>query len=74
MLIQAYERAEASAIQPLSYLHMVFASAIGVLIFAETIRVNVLWGSALIVIAGLFTIWRERVRSKAEQNADRPTY
>ncbi len=64
MLIQAYERAEASAIQPLSYLHMVFASVIGVVVFAEVLRSNVLWGSVLIIAAGLFTIWRERTRAK----------
>lgn len=62
LLIRVYEIAEASAVQPLSYLHMVFASILGVMIFSETIRANVMAGSVLIIAAGLFTIWRERTQ------------
>jgi drug/metabolite transporter (DMT)-like permease len=59
-LIKCYEVAEASAVQPFAYLQLVFASAIGLLVFAETIRLNVAMGAALIVGAGLFTLWRQR--------------
>ncbi|WP_317056737.1 DMT family transporter [Roseovarius rhodophyticola] len=62
-LIKCYEVAEASAVQPFAYLQLVFASIIGVSIFAETIRTNVAIGAALIVAAGLFTLWRQRVSS-----------
>ncbi len=62
-LIKCYEVAEASAVQPFAYLQLVFASAIGVTIFSETIRTNVAVGAALIVAAGLFTLWRQRVAS-----------
>lgn len=63
-LIKCYEMAEASAVQPFAYLQLVFASILGILVFNETIRMNVALGTALIVAAGLFTLWRER-RSKA---------
>ena len=63
-LIKCYEMAEASAVQPFAYLQLVFASILGILVFNETIRINVALGTALIVAAGLFTLWRER-RSKA---------
>lgn len=63
MLIRCYEVAEASAVQPFAYLQLIFASAIGVLIFGETISLNVAIGAGLVVLAGLFTIWRERSRS-----------
>ncbi|MEQ8899210.1 MAG: DMT family transporter [Roseovarius sp.] len=63
-LIKCYELAEASAVQPFAYLQLVFASILGILVFNETIRMNVALGTALIVAAGLFTLWRER-RSKA---------
>ncbi|SMC62686.1 DMT family transporter [Primorskyibacter flagellatus] len=60
LLIKTYEVAEASAVQPFAYLQLVFASIIGVLLFAETIRPNVAIGTAIIVAAGLFTLWRAR--------------
>lgn len=60
LLIKTYEVAEASAVQPFAYLQLVFASTIGVVIFAETIRPNVAIGAAIIVAAGLFTLWRAR--------------
>ncbi|WP_025898789.1 DMT family transporter [Sneathiella glossodoripedis] len=63
-MIKAYEVAEASAIQPFAYLQLVFASAIGLTIFGETLRINVIVGAGLIIAAGLFTFWRERVRRK----------
>jgi drug/metabolite transporter (DMT)-like permease len=62
-LIKCYEVAEASAVQPFAYLQLVFASTIGITVFAETIRPNVAIGAALVVAAGLFTLWRQRVRT-----------
>lgn len=59
-LIRCYEVAEASAVQPFAYLQLVFASSLGLLVFAETIRPNVAIGAGVIVAAGLFTLWRER--------------
>jgi drug/metabolite transporter (DMT)-like permease len=61
-LIKALELAEASAVQPFTYLHLVFAALIGTTVFGETVETSLLLGGALIVAAGLFTIWRERVR------------
>lgn len=59
-LIKAYEAAEASEIQPFAYLQMVFAIAIGMTIFGETLLPHVAFGAAIIVLAGLFTLWRAR--------------
>lgn len=64
LLIRAYEVAEASAIQPFAYLQLVFASAIGFVVFNETLRPNVAIGAAIVVCAGLFTLWRARVAEK----------
>ena len=58
-LIRCYDVAEASAVQPFAYLHFVFASAVGVFVFSEDLKVNVMIGAGLIVAAGLFTLWRE---------------
>ncbi|MCT8330023.1 DMT family transporter [Albidovulum sediminis] len=62
LLIRAYEAAEASAIQPFAYLQLPFAAFLGITIFGETLRVNVLIGAGIVVLAGLFTLWRARVR------------
>ncbi len=60
LLIKCYEVAEASAVQPFAYLQLVFISALGVLVFGETIRANVALGVIIVVSTGLFTLWRER--------------
>lgn len=59
-LIRCYEVAEASAVQPFAYLHLVFASIIGVMLFSETLATSVAIGAAIVVMAGLFTLWREQ--------------
>ncbi|WP_299046862.1 DMT family transporter [uncultured Tateyamaria sp.] len=60
LLIRTYEVAEASAVQPFAYFQMVFAAAVGISVFGEVLEVNVIIGAAIIVAAGLFTLWRER--------------
>ncbi len=62
LLIRCYEVAEASAVQPFAYFQLVFASAVGMAVFGETLRTNVAIGAAVIVAAGLFTLWRERAQ------------
>ncbi len=60
LLIKAYEVAEASAVQPFAYLQLPFAAALGMAVFGETLRANVALGAAIVVGAGLFTLWRAR--------------
>ncbi len=60
LLIKCYEVAEASAVQPFAYFQLVFASALGILVFGEVLETNVLVGATIIVAAGVFTVWRER--------------
>lgn len=63
LLIKTYDHAEASAVQPFAYLQLPFAAALGMVAFGETLRMNVAIGAVIVVGAGLFTLWRERVRS-----------
>ncbi|MGO4907489.1 DMT family transporter [Pseudorhodobacter sp. W20_MBD10_FR17] len=60
MLISAYEVAEASAIQPFAYLQLVFASILGMTVFQEVLELHVAIGAGVVVLAGLFTLWRAR--------------
>lgn len=62
LLIKCYEVAEASAVQPFAYFQLVFASLVGLVVFNEVLRTNVIVGAMLIVGAGVFTLWRERTQ------------
>ena len=62
-LIKCYELAEASALQPFAYFQLVFATMVGILLFGESLKLNVVVGAAIIVLAGLFTLLRERRKS-----------
>ncbi|WP_299905170.1 DMT family transporter [uncultured Paracoccus sp.] len=65
LLIRAYELAEASALQPFAYTQLVWASVIGVIFFGDVVKTNVVIGAAVVVGAGLFTLWRERQKARA---------
>jgi drug/metabolite transporter (DMT)-like permease len=69
MMIRALAVAEASAIQPFAYLQLVFASGIGLVLFGEDLRTNVAIGAGIVVAAGIFTLWRQRLREKAARLA-----
>jgi len=60
LLIKTYEVAEASAVQPFAYLQLVFVSVIGLFVFNEDLRTNVVIGAGLVITAGVFTLWRAR--------------
>lgn len=61
LLIAALEAAEASVAQPFAFLHLVFASALGVALFGEALSGFTVAGATLVVAAGLFTLWREQL-------------
>jgi drug/metabolite transporter (DMT)-like permease len=66
LLIRVYEIAEASAVQPFAYLQLVFVSVVGIAVFGETIEMHEIVGAVIVVAAGIFTLWRERVRAQAQ--------
>lgn len=63
LLIRAYELAEASALQPFAYTQLVWVSVIGVVVFGEVVAPHVVIGAVIVVAAGLFTLWRARIRA-----------
>ena len=65
LLIRCYEVAEASAVQPFAFLHLVFASIVGIVVFSETLRSNVAVGALMITCAGVFALLRERQKTTA---------
>jgi drug/metabolite transporter (DMT)-like permease len=56
----SYRYAEPSLLAPFDYVAMVWAAALGYLIFAEIPQPVVMLGAAIVVAAGLFIVWRER--------------
>ena len=64
LMIKSFQNAEASLLQPFIYLHLVFVSFIGIFIFDENIDLAILIGSIIVIGAGLYTFWRERIVEK----------
>jgi drug/metabolite transporter (DMT)-like permease len=60
LLLKCYEATEASRVQPYAYLQIVFITFIGVLIYDERLALPVVIGTAIVVAAGLYALWRER--------------
>ena len=59
LMVKTLQVAEASVVQPFSYLQLVFGSIIGVTIFSESIDLMIIVGSLIVIGSGLFTTWRE---------------
>ena len=64
LMINAFKHSEASILQPFTYLQLVFVSIIGVLVFNEKLENETILGSIIVIIAGLFTFWREYIKNK----------
>lgn len=67
LLIKAYDVAEASVIQPFAFFQLPMISVIGLLIFSEVLRLNVVIGALIVVSAGLFTLWRQHMQEKRKR-------
>jgi drug/metabolite transporter (DMT)-like permease len=60
LLTSSYRHADASVVAPFDYASILFAIAIGWWVFDEMPTPAVLGGAALVVLAGVLIIWRER--------------
>ena len=64
LLITSLRIGDLSAIMPFRYSRIVFLLILGVLVFGERPTLSMLAGSALILISGLYIMWRERIVTK----------
>lgn len=62
---QSLRIAPASVVSPLQYTSLIWAALFGYLVFGEEPYAATLIGAAIIIGAGLFILWRERVRPAA---------
>ncbi|MDF3414867.1 DMT family transporter [Sulfitobacter sp. M57] len=60
MVTSSYRFGTASMLAPFDYSSMIFATAIGWLIFGEIPTPTILIGAALVIAGGVLIIWRER--------------
>lgn len=60
-LIKAFELSDAASVQPFSYYQLVLVSIIGITVYGEVVTSNMIFGAAIVIAAGLFTLWREQV-------------
>ena len=58
-LVNALRLAEASLIAPFNYTKLLWVSILGYLLFDDTPTVNTLLGSIVIIVAGLYVLYRE---------------
>ena len=61
LLITSLRLGELSAIMPFRYSRIVFLLILGVLVFGERPTASMLVGAALILISGVYIMWREKV-------------
>ena len=59
-MIGAFDRAEASLLAPYNYTKILWASILGYLIFDDIPSLNMWIGTIIIVLAGLYVIYREK--------------
>lgn len=59
LMTQSYRYADTSLIAPFEYTTMIWAVAIGWIFFGELPVKPIVFGSAIVISAGLFVIWRE---------------
>lgn len=72
LMIRAYDFAEASAVQPFSFLQLVWIAIIGVAFLHEELSANVVIGALIVVAAGLFTLQRAKARGEEPTPVARP--
>ena len=76
LLTSSYRHADASLIAPFEYTSMLLAIGVGYFVFSEVPTGTMLAGAALIVVAGVAIIWRERQlgleRSGRKANTPQP--
>lgn len=66
---RAFALAPVGALAPLEYSFLPWGAVLGFLIFAEVPGATTLYGAAIVIAAGLYTLHRERVRARERHGA-----
>lgn len=65
LITAAVRIAEVSVVSPFRYSRLIFLLALGVVVFGERPDIMTLAGAALIIASGIYTMWRDRLKSRA---------
>ena len=57
-LMKAMRTGDVSAVTPFRYTRLLFGVALGILVFGEHLDLPILIGSGLVILSGLFVLWR----------------
>lgn len=63
LTIAAYRTAEATVVAPMQYSQIVWATFYGALIFSELPDAPTLLGAGIVILSGVFIVWRENAAS-----------
>lgn len=66
LLIVAYKNAEAAIVAPMQYSQIIWAAVFGYWLFNESINLQTLLGVAIIILSGLYIVFRESKASISE--------
>ena len=67
MQVYAYRHAPASLLAPFTYTQLIWASGLGFLVFGTVPGPAMLCGAAVVAASGIYTAWRETVRSPGDR-------
>jgi drug/metabolite transporter (DMT)-like permease len=67
LVVLAYRNASASVVAPYAYVQLLWAGVLGFAVFGTVPDRMTILGAAVIAASGLYTAWRERVRSAEKQ-------
>ncbi|ONG50294.1 hypothetical protein BKE38_18685 [Pseudoroseomonas deserti] len=62
--IRAFDLLDAVVVQPMTYIQTVLVCLIGVFVYGEVMSLNMIAGCAIVIAAGIFTIWREAMLAR----------
>jgi drug/metabolite transporter (DMT)-like permease len=67
--LEAIRRAPVASVAPMQYTMLVWALIYGVIIFGDPVRINVLFGAAIVIACSLYIMHREQVRARMRAEA-----
>ena len=72
LLISSLRLAEISAVTPFRYTRIIFLLVLGLVVFNETPSAAMLVGATLIVVSGIYLMWREQRLKKGDTESQSP--
>ena len=76
LISQAYRKAEATFVVPFEYIAMPPSIFWGILVFNTTLDLQFCIGICMIIVSGLYIIWRETIRGQTAlaRSAETPRF